>query len=118
MIESCGIRCAAQLFCRRPECCYDCGGPRHLAYGFSARKSCSDIYKMKRLAIQTRLTIALLFALLLTAFAPQAFGQQPLASATPVVTAPVQSDPAKRQEAFQIVWQTVNDLFTILSLAA
>ena len=66
---------------------------------------------MKRLAIQTRLTIALLFALLLTAFAPQAFGQQPLASATPVVTAPVQSDPAKRQEAFQIVWQTVNDLF-------
>jgi carboxyl-terminal processing protease len=66
---------------------------------------------MKRLTIQTRLTIALLFALLLTAFAPQAFGQQPLASATPTVTAPVQSDPAKRQEAFQIVWQTVNDLF-------
>ena len=71
---------------------------------------------MKRLAIQIHLaSAALLFALLLSPLAPQAFGQQPLAAGTPAATStatpPVQSELARRQEAFQIVWQTVNDLF-------
>jgi carboxyl-terminal processing protease len=71
---------------------------------------------MKRLAIQIHLaSIALMFALLLPLLAPQAFGQEPIAprtsAATSVATPPAQSDLAKRQEGFQIVWQTVNDLF-------
>jgi carboxyl-terminal processing protease len=71
---------------------------------------------MKRLAIQIRLTlIALFLALSLSARAPQARGQQPVASPIPDAiansTAPVLSDLVKRQESFQIVWQTVNDLF-------
>ena len=59
--------------------------------------------------------IALFTSLLLAALAPQAFGQQPveppLASSSPAARPAVQSDLSKRQEAFQIVWQTVNDLF-------
>ena len=66
---------------------------------------------MKSLAIKKRLSVALLFSLLLAALATQTFGQQPLASGTPASTTSVQSDLAKRQESFQIVWQTVNDLF-------
>jgi carboxyl-terminal processing protease len=71
---------------------------------------------MKRLAIQIRLTlIALLLALSLTAHAPQARAQQAVVSQTPDAiansTAPALSDLAKRQESFQIVWQTVNELF-------
>ena len=62
-----------------------------------------------------RVLVALLLALLLAALASQAFGQQPiappLASSSPAPTPAVQSDQDKRQEAFQIVWQTVNDLF-------
>jgi carboxyl-terminal processing protease len=66
---------------------------------------------MNLLAIKLRLSIALLFSLLLTAPVPQTLGQQPLASSTPAGPAAVQSDLTRRQEAFQIVWQTVNDLF-------
>lgn len=66
---------------------------------------------MNFLAIKRRFSIALLFALLLAALAPAVFSQQPLASETPTATATPQSDLARRQEAFQIVWQTVNDLF-------
>jgi len=62
-----------------------------------------------------RVLVALLLTLLLAALAAQAFGQQPiappLASSSPSPTPTVQSDQDKRQEAFQIVWQTVNDLF-------
>ena len=66
---------------------------------------------MKLLTIKLRLSIALLFSLVLTAPVPQALGQQPLASGSPAAPALVQSDLTRRQEAFQIVWQTVNDLF-------
>lgn len=66
---------------------------------------------MKSLAIKKRLSVALLFSILLAAIAAQTFGQQPLASGTPAGPTSVQSDLAKRQESFQIVWQTVNDLF-------
>ncbi|MEP6820704.1 MAG: S41 family peptidase, partial [bacterium] len=52
---------------------------------------------------------------LLVVLVPAASGQQPvtppLASSSPAATPAVQSDLSKRQEAFQIVWQTVNDLF-------
>ena len=66
---------------------------------------------MKLLTIKLRLSIALLFWLVLTVPAPRALSQQPPASASPPVQALVQSDLSRRQEAFQIVWQTVNDLF-------
>jgi len=66
---------------------------------------------MKLLTIKLRLSITLLFWLLLTVPAPRALGQQPLTSASPPGQALVQSDLTRRQEAFQIVWQTVNDLF-------
>lgn len=67
---------------------------------------------MKRLAIQVRLaSIALLCSLLLPGFIPRVFGQQAPPVPTPTATPPAQSDPVKRQEAFQIVWETVNDLF-------
>jgi carboxyl-terminal processing protease len=51
---------------------------------------------------------------LLVALAAQAFPQQPAAPASAAATAAspsAQSDLSKRQEAFQIVWQTVNDVF-------
>lgn len=53
----------------------------------------------------------LFLAVLLVAAPPQAFGQEPTAPAPPVSATLVESNPAKRQEAFQIVWQTVNDSF-------
>ncbi|HEV7797563.1 MAG TPA: hypothetical protein VGO73_05385, partial [Pyrinomonadaceae bacterium] len=58
-----------------------------------------------------RIPAALLVSLLLAPLAQQAFAQQPGATETTAVPALVQSDLSKRQEAFQIVWQTVNDLF-------
>ncbi|HYU98942.1 MAG TPA: S41 family peptidase, partial [Pyrinomonadaceae bacterium] len=67
---------------------------------------------MKRLTITIR-SLALV-SLLLAAPTQPAFGQQaiaPAAPATPIASPSVQSDLSKRQEAFQIVWQTVNDLF-------
>ena len=58
---------------------------------------------------------ALLLVMSMAILAPQAFGQQsvapPSATSSPAATPAVQSDLSKRQEAFQIVWQTVNDLF-------
>lgn len=66
---------------------------------------------MKHLTTKTQIPAALLLAFLLAVFAQHASGQQPTATETPAVTASVQSDLSKRQEAFQIVWQTVNDLF-------
>ncbi|MGH9871227.1 MAG: S41 family peptidase [Pyrinomonadaceae bacterium] len=54
--------------------------------------------------------LVLLF-LLLTAVAAPTFGQQPIAPAAPAASPSVQADLSKRQEAFQIVWQTVNDVF-------
>jgi len=68
---------------------------------------------MNRLTITIR-SFALLVSLLLGALAGPAFGQQaiaPAAPAAPIASPSVQSDLSKRQEAFQIVWQTVNDLF-------
>jgi len=59
-------------------------------------------------------SLGLLVSLLLAALTQPAFGQQTIAPAAPVAPATfpsVQSDLSKRQEAFQIVWQTVNDLF-------
>ena len=66
---------------------------------------------MKSLTVNLRLSVALFFSLLLTVSATRVLGQQPLASPTPASQAVVQSDLARRQESFQIVWQTVNDLF-------
>ncbi|MGH9928193.1 MAG: S41 family peptidase, partial [Pyrinomonadaceae bacterium] len=65
---------------------------------------------MKRFTITVR-SVALLLPLLLAALAPAVFGQQPTAAGTPTLASSVQSDLSKRQEAFQIVWQTVKDLF-------
>lgn len=65
---------------------------------------------MSRLTITVR-SFALLVSLLLGALAGPAFGQQAIAPAAPIASPAVQSDLSKRQEAFQIVWQTVNDLF-------
>jgi carboxyl-terminal processing protease len=65
---------------------------------------------MNFLAIKRRFSIALFFALL-AAFVPQSFSQQPPPSGTPSASPTVQSDLARREQAFQIVWQTVNDLF-------
>jgi carboxyl-terminal processing protease len=65
---------------------------------------------MNRLTITIR-SIALLVSLVLGALAGPALGQQPIAPAPAVAAPAVQSDLSKRQEAFQIVWQTVNDLF-------
>ena len=57
--------------------------------------------------------IALLVSLLLAALIQPAFAQAiaPAAPAPPSASPSAQSDLSKRQEAFQIVWQTVNDLF-------
>jgi len=58
-------------------------------------------------------SIALLVSLLLAALTQPAFAQAiaPAAPTPPTASPSVQSDLSKRQEAFQIVWQTVNDLF-------
>src|SRR6185503_10535064 len=61
--------------------------------------------------ISTVRSIVLLVSLLLAALAASSFAQQPGAPAPPIASPSVQSDLSKRQEAFQIVWQTVNDLF-------
>ena len=65
---------------------------------------------MSLFALKLRFSKALL-ALLLAALASQAFSQQPPVSGASTATPAVLSDLARRQEAFQIVWQTVNDLF-------
>jgi carboxyl-terminal processing protease len=67
---------------------------------------------MKRLTTTIRSVARLLslLSLLLAALAAPGLGQQPIAP-TPAVAPAVQSDAGKRQEAFQIVWQTVNDSF-------
>ena len=58
-------------------------------------------------------SIALLASLLLAALTHPAFAQTiaPAAPAPPTASPSVQSDLSKRQEAFEMVWQTVNDLF-------
>ena len=60
-------------------------------------------------------SVTLLLVLLLAILSPQASAQQPVAppaaTSSPAATAALQSDLSQRQEAFQIVWQTVNDLF-------
>jgi carboxyl-terminal processing protease len=70
---------------------------------------------MKFLAITVharfRICAALFLLLLPAPLVQQALGQLPTPTETPAGTASVQSDVSKRQEAFQIVWQTVNDLF-------
>lgn len=72
-----------------------------------------------------RLSIVFVLWLLLAAFVPPVFGQQPAPSETPAprvqphaesddqtgIQSVIKSDLARRQEAFQIVWQTVNDQF-------
>ena len=67
---------------------------------------------MKRLTTNIRFCNALiLFSLFLTTTAPRTLGQQPSPAGTPAAQSSVQSHESKRQEAFKIVWQTVNDLF-------
>jgi carboxyl-terminal processing protease len=61
--------------------------------------------------ISTVRSIALLVSLLLAALSASSFAQQPVAPAPPIASPSVPSDLSKRQESFQIVWQTVNDLF-------
>ena len=56
-------------------------------------------------------SVVLFLSLLLAALAAQSFAQQPVAPAVPAASPAVQSDLSKRREAFQIVWQTVNDVF-------
>ena len=65
---------------------------------------------MKRLTNKT-LSVAFLVSLLLALLSPAYGQQQPVTAPPPVNVAEVQSDLSKLQEAFQIVWQTVNDLF-------
>jgi C-terminal processing protease CtpA/Prc len=59
----------------------------------------------------TIIRTGLFLAFLLVAVVPQAFGQEPNAPVPPPAAPLVKSDTAKRQEAFEIVWQTVNDSF-------
>ncbi len=63
---------------------------------------------MKYLTSTTRKTAAFLLALLLAGVGSSARAQQPVKPADPPAA---QSDLSKRQEAFQIVWQTVNERF-------
>jgi len=65
---------------------------------------------MRRLTITIQSTV-LLVLLMLAIQASQAFGQQPGATESAVTAPAAQTDLSKREEAFQIVWQTVNDLF-------
>ncbi len=65
---------------------------------------------MTFLTIKLRFAIALLLLSLLTANVPQAAAQKPPESPA-AAAVPVESDQAKREESFRIVWQTVNDLF-------
>jgi carboxyl-terminal processing protease len=68
---------------------------------------------MKHLTTTIRSVARLLslLSLLVAALAAAGLGQQPITPAPPVAAPSVQSDAGKRQEAFQIVWQTVNDSF-------
>lgn len=67
---------------------------------------------MKHLITSVRsYTAPLLFALLLTMSGRALLAQQSSAAVTPAAQNSVQSPQSKRQEAFKIVWQTVNDLF-------
>jgi len=66
---------------------------------------------MKALTLKKRLSVALFFSILLAAITAQIFGQQLPVSGSPVGPISVQSDRATQLESFQIVWQTVNDLF-------
>ncbi len=67
---------------------------------------------MKRLTTTVRSYIALLLlALLTTTSGPGMLAQQPAPAVTPAGQSSVQSPQSKRQEAFKIVWQTVNELF-------
>lgn len=66
---------------------------------------------MKILASKRCRSLVLILSLLLAALAHQTFAQQPLAPEPPAPASAVQSDLAKRKESFQIVWQTVNELF-------
>ena len=63
----------------------------------------------------TLITTVAIAVLLLAILSPQASAQQPVAppaaTSSPAATPALQSDLSRRQEAFQIVWQTVNDLF-------
>ncbi len=65
---------------------------------------------MKRLTSKFRLKVALLLTLLLAVLIAPTWAQ-PTTAATAESASAVQSDLSKRQEAFQIVWQTVNDVF-------
>jgi carboxyl-terminal processing protease len=66
---------------------------------------------MKPLTRKFCLGPVLLLLLLVMGLASPTRSQQPTAAATPAGTPAVQSDLDKREEAFQIVWQTVNDQF-------
>jgi len=67
---------------------------------------------MERLTTNIRFcTRLLLFSLFLTTTAPRTLGQQPSPAGTAADQSSAQSHESKRQEAFKIVWQTVNDLF-------
>ena len=65
---------------------------------------------MRDLAAKTRLTV-LPVLFLLVFLSGETFAQQPAASPAGAASPSPQSDLSKRQESFQIVWQTVNDLF-------
>jgi carboxyl-terminal processing protease len=74
----------------------------------------SKLFRVRSCWFMDRVFLVGLLALLLTVPTAHVFGQQlpqPIASSTPAPTAAVQSELSKREEAFQIVWQTVNDLF-------
>src|SRR6185503_16739104 len=60
---------------------------------------------------KTILFPTLLALFLLTILGAATVAQQPAASPVAVVSPSPQSDLSKRQESFQIVWQTVNDLY-------
>ena len=65
---------------------------------------------MRYLATTIRST-ALLALLLLMVLSATTVAQQPVASPAAAASPSPQSDLSKRQESFQIVWQTVNDLY-------
>jgi carboxyl-terminal processing protease len=81
----------------------------------NSHKSTLTRFRVSSFPFVDRVLVLVLFLLLLAA-APSAFGQQ---SITPPPAAPTvaladkseQSEASKRQESFQIVWQTVNDFF-------
>jgi carboxyl-terminal processing protease len=80
-------------------------------------------FPLVKLLVRLQLSLALFLWLLPAALGSQAAGQQPTTAGTPAPQAAAavqlegqsgqadQPDLAKRQESFQIVWQTVNDQF-------